>query len=105
MQPGLRTIGVEEELLLVDQATGRPRSVAARVIDALADVQPDDVGREGGIEGELQRYMVETQSSVQTDLADVERELREWRRAVAVAARESDAGSAAIATAPVPGDG
>jgi glutamate---cysteine ligase / carboxylate-amine ligase len=100
-----RTVGVEEELLLVDVSSGRPRSVAARVIDALADVQPDDVGREGGVEGELQRYMVETQSSVQTDLADVERELRDWRRAVAVAARESGAGSAAIATAPVPGDG
>ena len=70
-----RTVGVEEELLLVDLSTGRPRSVAARVIDALADAQPEDVGPEGGVEGELQRYMVETQSSVRTDLRDVEGEL------------------------------
>jgi carboxylate-amine ligase len=103
--PGERTVGVEEELLLVDISTGRPRSVAGRVIDALADEQPDDVGREGGVEGELQRYMVETQSSVGTDLADVERELRDWRHTVSVAAREAGAGSAALATSPLPGDG
>jgi carboxylate-amine ligase len=101
----VRTVGVEEELLLVDVSTGRPRSVAGRVIDALADAQPDEVGRDGGVEGELQRYMVETQSSVRTDLADVERELRDWRQAVAVAARQSGVALAAIATAPVPGDG
>jgi carboxylate-amine ligase len=102
---GERTVGVEEELLLVDLATGRPRSVAGQVIDALSDEQPDDAGRDGGVEGELQRYMVETQSSAGTDLADVERELRGWRHTVAVAAREAGAGSAALATAPVAGDG
>jgi carboxylate-amine ligase len=100
-----RTVGVEEELLLVDVTTGRPRSVAGRVVDAVAARQPDDVGPEGGVEGELQRYMVETQSSVCTDLADVERELREWRRTVSVVAREAGAGSAALGTAPVAGDG
>ena len=101
----LRTVGVEEELLLVDMATGRPRSVAARVIDALSPDQPHDVGSEGGVESELQRYMVETQSSVCTDLTDVERELRQWRHRVATAAREAGAGAAALATSPVPGDG
>ena len=103
--PGERTVGVEEELLLVDISTGRPRSVAGRVIDALADEQPDDPGREGGVEGELQRYMVETQSSVGTDLAEVEQELKDWRHTVSVAAREAGAGSAALGTSPFPGDG
>jgi carboxylate-amine ligase len=101
----VRTVGVEEELLLVELSTGRPRSVAGRVIDALADAQPDDVGPDGGVEGELQRYMVETQSSARTALSEVEAELRDWRGTVAVAARESGAGAAAIATAPVPGEG
>ena len=102
---GERTVGVEEELLLVDVSTGRPRSVAGQVIGAVSGDQPDEVGREGGVEGELQRYMVETQSSVGTDLADVERELRDWRHTVSVAAREAGAGSAALATSPLPGDG
>lgn len=109
MGHAVRTVGVEEELLLVDVATGRPRSVAGRVLDALSDQQPEDAGPEGGVEGgvegELQRYMVETQSSVLTDLDDVERELREWRHRVASAARGAGAGSAALATAPVAGDG
>ena len=105
MGQGERTVGVEEELLLVDVSTGRPRSVAGQVIGAVSGDQPDDVGREGGVEGELQRYMVETQSSVCTDLADVERELRDWRHTVSVAAREAGAGSAALATSPLPGDG
>jgi glutamate---cysteine ligase / carboxylate-amine ligase len=102
---GARTVGVEEELLLVDMATGRPRSVAGRVIDAAASSRPADAGSEGGVEGELQRYMVEMQSSVCTDLADVERELQGWRHRVAVAAREAGAGSAALGTAPLSGDG
>jgi carboxylate-amine ligase len=105
MGQGVRTVGVEEELLLVDLGTGRPRSVAGRVIDALSGDKPDDAGPDGGVEGELQRYMVETQSSVCTDLADVADELRDWRHRVTVAAREAGAGSAALATSPVPGDG
>jgi len=92
-------------MLLVDVATGRPRSVAGRVIDAAASGRPPEAGSEGGVEGELQRYMVETQSSACTELADVERELRGWRHRVAVAAREAGAGSAALGTAPLAGDG
>ena len=93
---GARTVGVEEELLLVDVTTGRPRSVAGRVIDAVAAQQLDHVGPEGGIEGELQRYMVETQSSVCTSTSPTSsRELRDWRHTVSIAAREAGAGSAA----------
>ncbi len=100
----MRTVGVEEELLLVDVHTGLPRSVASQVI-AAADRDTVHEGGEGGVEAELQRYMVETQSSVASELADVEEELRRWRRVVASAAREAGAGVAAIATAPVGGTG
>ena len=95
----MRTVGVEEELLLVDVHTGKPRSVASQVI-AATDRDGVHGAGEGGVEAELQRYMVETQSSVASELADVEEELRTWRRVVAGAAREAGAGVAAIATAP-----
>jgi glutamate---cysteine ligase / carboxylate-amine ligase len=100
----MRTVGVEEELLLVDVHTGKPRSVASQVI-AAADGESAPAAGEGGVEAELQRYMVETQSSVASELADVEEELRRWRRVVASAAREAGAGVAAIATAPMAGAG
>ena len=75
----MRTVGVEEELLLVDVHTGRPRSVASQVIAATDEHSAREVGG-GGVEDEFQRYMVETQSSVASELADVEEELRRWRR-------------------------
>ena len=100
----MRTVGVEEELLLVDVHTGKPRSVASQVI-AATDKDSGQGAGDGGVEAELQRYMVETQSSVASDLADVEQELRMWRRVVATAAREAGAGVAAVATAPVAGSG
>jgi carboxylate-amine ligase len=100
----MRTVGVEEELLLVDVHTGRPRSVANQVI-AAADGDSAQEAGEGGVEAELQRYMVETQSSVASELDDVEEELRKWRRVLAGAAREAGAGVAAIAAAPVAGTG
>jgi carboxylate-amine ligase len=98
----MRTVGVEEELLLVDVHTGKPRSVASKVIAAADAAYEAD---EGGVEAELQRYMVETQSSVASELADVEAQLREWRRVVAHAARNAGAGVAALATAQYAGTG
>ena len=100
----MRTVGVEEELLLVDVHTGKPRSVASQVIAATGGDNVRGAG-EGGVESELQRYVVEIQSSVASDLADVEEELRKWRHVVAGAAREAGAGVAAIATAPEAGTG
>jgi carboxylate-amine ligase len=100
----MRTVGVEEELLLVDAHTGKPRSVASQVLTATAEDTAHGAG-EGGVEAELQRYMVETQSSVASELGDVEEQLRSWRRVVANAARDAGAGVAAIGTAPVAGTG
>jgi glutamate---cysteine ligase / carboxylate-amine ligase len=100
----MRTVGVEEELLLVDMHTGKPRSVASQVIAATGGDHVRGAG-EGGVEAELQRYVVETQSTVASELANVEEELRTWRRVVAHAAREAGAGVAAIGAAPVAGTG
>ena len=92
----MRTVGVEEELLLVDVQTGKPRSVASQVIAATAGDSVHGAG-EGGVEAELQRGMVETQSAVASELADIEEQLRRWRRVVAAAA-----GKPALASRPSP---
>jgi glutamate---cysteine ligase / carboxylate-amine ligase len=96
----MRTVGVEEELLLIDVHTGKPRSVASAVIAAAEKDSVSGVD-EGGVEAELQRYMVEIQSPVASELDDIGAELRKWRRVVAHAARDAGAGVAAIATAPL----
>ena len=101
----MRTVGVEEELLLVDVHTGKPRSVASQVLATAADEVNAHATDGGGVEAELQRYMVETQSSAASELADIEAGLREWRRVVAQAAREAGAGVAALGTAPWAGSG
>ena len=100
----MRTVGVEEELLLVDLHTGKPRSVASQVIAASGGEDGYGAGG-GGVEAELQRYMVETQSSVAGELGEVEGQLRSRRDVVAGAAREAGAGVAAIGTAPLAGAG
>ena len=103
---GERTVGVEEELLLVDISTGRPRSVAGRVIDALADEQPDDVGPRGRRRGRA--------PALHGRDAVVGRYRPRRRRAGAEATGgtpspsprgSAGAGSAAIGTSPFAGDG
>ncbi len=102
----MRTVGVEEELLLVDPHTGRPMTLAAQVIAATTEATETGAPDAGGeVEGELQRTMVETQSSVATDLATVRDDLVGWRRRTAAAARRRGASLAAMATSPVAFDG
>jgi len=50
----MRTVGVEEELLLFDMHTGKPRSVAGQVIAATGGDSRRGAG-EGRVEAELQR--------------------------------------------------
>ncbi|MFG1609724.1 YbdK family carboxylate-amine ligase [Actinoplanes sp. NPDC049265] len=76
----LPTIGVEEELLLLDPGTGRPLPVAAAVLDRLA-------GRPGP-RAELMRYQIEAATGVCRDLAEVSDQLWRMRRDLAVAAAE-----------------
>jgi carboxylate-amine ligase len=112
----VRTVGVEEELLLVDGASGRPLSVAARVLarahareQASADgddTAPTSEGRRdepgGVLEGELQLQQLETDTHPTTDLAELERELRAWRHRAVVASRDVGARVAALGTSPLP---
>src|SRR4051794_526448 len=96
---GMRTVGVEEELLLVDPSTGEPLSVAAEVLRQV-DVPPSD-GPGGTVEAELQQEQIETDTRPHTDVSELLAEVVEARRRVASAAAEVGAAVAALGTSPL----
>lgn len=93
-----RTVGVEEELLLVDPETGEPCSVAAAALEG----DTSEGGAEGGVEGELMQQQLETGTAPCADIDDLQEELRQWRRRADLRAREVGCRIAALATSPVP---
>ena len=104
----VRSVGVEEELLLVEPGTGRPRAVAAAVLAAgdeatggAARLSPDG-GPELELEYELQLQQVETSTRPCTTLDELEAELRRARGAAAEAAGRVGVQVAALGTSPVP---
>ncbi|WP_370964297.1 glutamate--cysteine ligase [Amycolatopsis sp. cg9] len=72
------TVGVEEEFVLVDPATGGVSLAAPRVLELL-DGEP-------AVMPEFLRFQVETATGIHTDLADVRADLLGLRRLVADAA-------------------
>jgi glutamate---cysteine ligase / carboxylate-amine ligase len=95
-----RSIGVEEEFLLVEPETGRPTAMAGTVLQAAREAggSGDD---EPPLEAELQQEQVETASPPSRSLNDLHRELRRCRASAAAAAREAGVQLAALATSPV----
>jgi glutamate---cysteine ligase / carboxylate-amine ligase len=97
-----RSVGVEEELLLVEPETGQPRAVAGTVLQearrAAADQASDDAA---SLELELQQQQLETNSQPCHSLSDLHRELRRCRAVAAAAAAKAGAQVAALATSPV----
>jgi carboxylate-amine ligase len=107
-----RSLGVEEELLLVEPDTGRPAAVAGSAMRAAGQTaaEPDpepasDAGPEGNegakLEFELQLQQLETNTEPHRALDDLGRELRRCRAAAASAAEQAGALVAALATSPV----
>lgn len=94
----LRTVGVEEELLLVDARTGRPRAMAGQVLKV---TEAGDRSW-GSVDHELQQEQIETDSAPQRDLAQLERDLRQGRELVVSAAADLDALVLASGTSPLP---
>ena len=96
----MRTVGVEEELLLVDGVTGQPLAVADAVLRraeagergerAATDNSADGPG--GRLEHELQQQQLETDTVPQTDLSLLAAELRGWRARADRAAAASGPG-------------
>ena len=90
-----RSVGVEEEFLLVEPGTGRPKAVAGTVLQAAGRAAGSD------LEAELQQQQLETNSRPCQSLDDLHRELRRCRTAAATAAGRAGARVAALGTSPV----
>jgi glutamate---cysteine ligase / carboxylate-amine ligase len=89
-----RSVGVEEEFLLVEPETGRPTAVAGTVLQAAGS----------DLEAELQQQQLETNSRPCQSLDDLHRDLRRCRASAATAAGRAGARVAALGTSPVPVD-
>jgi glutamate---cysteine ligase / carboxylate-amine ligase len=107
----VRTIGVEEELLLVDGRTGVPTAIAQRLLrsrphDTPADdekgARPGGSTDGGAIEGELQQQQIEIDTAPCTALADLGQQIRTWRQRADDLARRAGGRAVAIATSPLP---
>ena len=114
---GVRTVGVEEELLVVD-GSGRPVPLGPDALEiasrrgegetpgehdrAEQDEQPDDAESAAHLMPELKAQQLELGTPVCHTLDQVDRELRFWRARAASAAAATGASVAALATSPVP---
>lgn len=107
----MRTVGIEEELLLVDVESGRPVSAAGRVLGSASrsDVREragvderDQEGPGGNFTAELQQQQVETDTPPRVDLADLDRDVRTWRDFAVASAEEVNAAVVATGSSPVP---
>jgi glutamate---cysteine ligase / carboxylate-amine ligase len=96
----VRTVGVEEEFLLVDPGSGRPLAIGGLVLAGTPGPTEDDDG--AGLTGELQREQLETGTRPCTDLDELGAELRWARSQAATAAADVGAALAALATSPLP---
>jgi glutamate---cysteine ligase / carboxylate-amine ligase len=116
-----RSMGVEEELLLVEPGTGVPLAVAESVLNGGEPAQtlddretpagketPEgnrrpgaDAGEES-LEFELQQQQLETNSKPCDDLGELSEQVRRGRSLAAAAAARSGARIAALATSPIP---
>jgi carboxylate-amine ligase len=95
----MRTVGVEEELLLVEPGTGQPLAVAETALDAAG--QPEET-EQTELAFELQRQQLETNTTVCRDLGELAREVRRCRALAAEAAAGAGARVAALGTSPAP---
>ena len=88
----MRTVGVEEELLIVDPRTGTPRGLAEDVIAAADDPS--------AVEKELQQQQLEIATSPHPDLLDLAEDLTEQRATARQAASQRGVALVALGTSP-----
>src|SRR4051794_13064819 len=74
----VRSVGVEEELLLVDAETGEPRALSAAVL-AAASREAAGKYKNKVFEAELQREQLEFATRPQVVMGDLADEIRRWR--------------------------
>lgn len=100
---GMRTVGVEEELLIVDPAGGRPLPLAGELL-AFSRTPGGTSPAVGGpvLSAEFKEEQIEMQTSPCSSLDGLLGEIRRGRAAADAAARAVGASAAALATSPVP---
>ncbi|WP_076258727.1 glutamate--cysteine ligase [Intrasporangium flavum] len=100
----VRTLGIEEEMLLVDVRNGRPRPLSSLLLIRAAHAPPEvaGVGVHGAVEGEFQQQQIETHTAPAAELSVLRREVQRWRAEAIRAARGTGSGVAALATSPLP---
>jgi glutamate---cysteine ligase / carboxylate-amine ligase len=94
----VRTVGVEEELLLVDAESGEPKALSTAVL-ARADRCLEGASP---FESELHRQQLELATRPQTAMRDLAEEILRWRMEAAEYAAELGATVVALATSPLP---
>lgn len=96
----MRTVGVEEELLLVDPRSGEPRALSTAVL-ALAARESRD-GRGHAFQKELQGQQLEFATHPQSGMGELGAEIERWRAEAARHAAGAGGAVAALATSPLP---
>ncbi len=94
----MRTVGVEEELMLVDPVDGRPASAGRIVLEAAQEWLGADADHQ--VEQEFKMEQTEIGSSPTTDISALRAELLKLRRSVASAAGSNGVHVVALATSP-----
>jgi carboxylate-amine ligase len=95
----MRSVGVEEEFLLVTP-DGRPHAIAAAVLRHAADEPPSGDLPGGDVEKEFKQEQIETSTHPCTDLAELLEQIRSGRSRTDALAGRAGARIAALATAP-----
>ena len=100
----VRTLGIEEEMLLVDVRDGHPRPLSSLLLLRATHEPPEvaGVGVHGALEGEFQQQQIETHTAPAADLSTLRAEVRRWRAEAIHAADGTGSAVAALATSPLP---
>ncbi|MFD3326903.1 glutamate--cysteine ligase [Streptomyces sp. NPDC058701] len=102
----MRSVGVEEEMLLLDADSGEPLALSGAVLaaaDRSVQAQPEGGGpREHTFEKELQKEQVEFATKPVTEMGELLEEITRWRAEAARHAAAAGALVAALGTSPLP---
>jgi carboxylate-amine ligase len=99
----VRTVGIEEEFLLVDPETGRLVERAEAVLRIVRKGETSEAELDV-VDRELLRHMLEIRTHPSTDLADLGRQIVATRRTLGTAASETGAALVASGTSPLAHD-
>ncbi|MFB6614183.1 glutamate--cysteine ligase [Streptomyces sp. NPDC056367] len=99
----MRSVGVEEELLLVDPGTGEPLALSAAVMSAASrEGNGANAPVEGALESELKCEQVEFATRPVLRMGELAEEIVRWRAEAARHAADAGGAVAALATSPLP---